>query len=372
MAEPRIRTLFVCNVLKDGGAERFVSNALQILDRRRFDLHLALFRDEVIYDLPDDIPVHLLQKYRRLDIPRAVWRLKTVFEKLEPDIVLTPHTGISLFAGEALRFSEHRPAWIARIAIDPCAEDRGLYGWWSRRALRQADVFLANGDALAEAFEGRYPFAAGRVRRLYNPTNFEQIDERAQAAPDLRFSGKPTIVSAGRLHPQKRFDILLEAFARLRAHRDVDLIILGEGELRQALERQVAELGLQNAVRLPGFLNNPFAVFARAHLFVLSSDFEGLPNVLIEAQGLGIPAIATDCPTGPAEIIVPDETGLLIPPGDPAALADAMGRLLDDPELLCAMGMRARKQAREKFDSAHIVQELTELLVNCVNIRKSA
>ena len=106
------------------GAEREVSrdrgqhrSRLQVGGLRRgerFDLHLALFRQEVVYDLPSDIPVHLLEKHRLTDIPRAIWRLRALLEKLRPDVVLTPHTGISLFAGEALRLSRNRPAWIAR------------------------------------------------------------------------------------------------------------------------------------------------------------------------------------------------------------------------------------------------------------------
>ena len=258
------------------------------------------------------------------------------------------------------------------MANNPNKQDHGVYGWWARRTLRRADIYLANAKALADSFEAFYPFATGRVRLLHNPTNFSQIDLRAAEPTDLDLTRRPTIVSVGRLHPQKRFDVLLEAFARVRRSLDVELIILGDGDLRDALEKQAVSLGVQDAVRFPGFLTNPYAVMARANLFVLSSDFEGLPNALIEAQGLGIPAVATDCPTGPADIVVPGQTGQLVPMQDPQAMADAMHALLAAPAQLNAMGTCSRRLTREKFDAPRIIEQLSDMFANPLDMRRSA
>ena len=365
----RVKVLFVVNVLTAGGAERFVSTALKILDRRQFDPVLALFRQEIVYHLPEDVPVIIFEKRSKLHIPRTIWRLKNLIEKMQPDIVVTPHTGISFFAGEALRLTRHKPFWIARVANDPDSEDKGLYGLWAARTLSRADLFLANSRGLAAAFEKRYSFSKGRVSCLYNPTDFGAIDDLARQSSAVVFAERPVILSVGRLHPQKRFDVLIEGLSRVRRHVDASAVILGEGPSRQALCRDIERLGLGDSVQLPGFLDNPYAVMAKADLFVLSSDFEGLPNVLIEAQGLGLPVVAADCPYGPREIISPGETGLLVPPGNAGELAEAIVSLLQNPKNLRRMGTNAREKARQSFSLERIAHDLNSLLKRIIDQR---
>jgi glycosyltransferase involved in cell wall biosynthesis len=146
-------------------------------------------------------------------------------------------------------------------------------------------------------------------------------------------------MGVGRLNPQKDFGTLLRAFAALRREREARLIVLGEGEEREALARLAAELGVANDVDMPGFADNPYAHMSKAALFVLSSRFEGLPTVLVEAMACGTPVVATDCPSGPSEILEGGRLGGLVPVGDADALARAMAEALDRPvptELLCA------------------------------------
>ncbi|MCZ6872143.1 MAG: glycosyltransferase, partial [bacterium] len=134
----------------------------------------------------------------------------------------------------------------------------------------------------------------------------------------------PVLLAVGRLAKQKDFGTLLRAFARLRRSQPARLLILGEGPERPALETLVRELGLEQDVRLPGFVDNPYAYMARASAFVLSSLWEGLPTVLVEALFCGAPVVATDCPSGPREILRGGELGGLVPMRDPVALADSM------------------------------------------------
>jgi glycosyltransferase involved in cell wall biosynthesis len=149
--------------------------------------------------------------------------------------------------------------------------------------------------------------------------------------PWLRPGEPPVIMGSGRFQRQKDFPTLLRAFARVRGGRVCRLIILGEGKGRAGLESLVRELGLSGEVDLPGFVPNPYPLIARAALFVLSSAWEGSPNVLTEALALGVPAVSTDCPSGPAEILGGGRFGPLVPVGDVAALADAMERTLASP-----------------------------------------
>jgi len=170
----------------------------------------------------------------------------------------------------------------------------------------------------------------------------------------------------GRLGPQKRPDLALESVAILRAHRpelDVRLWMCGTGPWRARIERQAAALGLGDAVRILGFQDNPFVLMRAADLLLSTSDFEGLPNALIEAQGLGLPAVATRCPYGPAEVVEEGSTGLLVPPGDAQALAEGAGAILADPGRRAAMGAAAAARARERFGLERLLPRWQELLV---------
>ncbi len=145
------------------------------------------------------------------------------------------------------------------------------------------------------------------------------------------------ILAAGSMKPQKNHALLIRAFAKLLKTRDARLMILGEGPLRAELEALVKSEGLIGKVVMPGFVSDPTAYYRSANLFVLSSDYEGFGNVIVEALACGIPVVSTDCPSGPAEILDGGRYGRLVPVGDADALADAMSIALQtpfDPELL--------------------------------------
>ena len=141
----------------------------------------------------------------------------------------------------------------------------------------------------------------------------------------------PLIVAAGRLAPWKGFADLIDAIALVRAHHQVRLLILGDGPLREDLQQRIAAHGLVNAVQLLGYVENPLKYFARADLFALSSHVEGLPNVLVEAMMCGCTPVATDCPTGPREVLDDGRYGYLVKPRDPRSIADGILQALDCP-----------------------------------------
>lgn len=147
--------------------------------------------------------------------------------------------------------------------------------------------------------------------------------------PLITGKSKPTFISAGRLAPQKNFQLLIRAFAKVRAGKDCSLIILGEGALRPELEALALELGVKDDVHLPGFQPDPHAWFSKCEAYVMSSKAEGLASVLLEALAAGTRLISTDCPSGPAEIIQDGKYGTLVPVDDAEALAAAMLDVLD-------------------------------------------
>ena len=144
-------------------------------------------------------------------------------------------------------------------------------------------------------------------------------------------AGRPVLVFAGRLEVEKDLGTLLRAFARLRTECDCRLLIIGDGRLRPEVEAERDALGLGDAVDMPGWAANPYPYLRLASLVVLSSIWDALPTVLIEALALGTPVVSTECGAGPREILDGGRYGLLVPTGDPEALAAAMARTLADP-----------------------------------------
>lgn len=160
--------------------------------------------------------------------------------------------------------------------------------------------------------------------------------------PPAKLESK-VLVAAGRLTPQKGFDLLIEAFVTVGArHPDWRLRIFGSGAQHDELAARISKLGLTDQVQLPGPTRQLDKELEAASGYVLSSRFEGLPMVLLEASAAGVPAVAFDCPTGPREIVDHGRTGLLVPPEDVAALADGMLRLIENPAERRAMGAAAR------------------------------
>ncbi len=174
------------------------------------------------------------------------------------------------------------------------------------------------------------------VRVVPSPIVHAGLQAKAREAaehPWFNDGGPPVVLGVGELCERKDFATLLQAFARLRKEMECRLLILGEGRKRQELESLAASLGVKSAVSLPGFVANPYAFMSRAALFVLASRCEGSPVVLMEALACGAPVVATDCPSGPREILQGGRLGPLVPIGDVEALARAMQSVLLQPPL---------------------------------------
>lgn len=378
----RLRVLLVSHSLGGGGAERFAATLAARLDRERFRPAVCVATDGGAYPVPADVPVTDLG-YRGLrDLPGAVVRLARHLRRERPDVVLSNVLSTNCLTGAALALVRERPPWVARVGNAPEHGDPRLQRLFARRAYRRADRIVTNSRGLREGFLRYYPgLQEERCLALPNPTDFEEIDRRAaEALPgELRARlgddlapGVARLLWVGRLGPQKRPDLALECLARLRGLRgetggpespvDARLWMCGEGPWRGRLERRAEVLGLAGAVRFLGFLDNPFPLMRAADLFLLTSDFEGLPNALIEAQGLGLPAVATRCPYGPDEVVADGETGVLVPPGDAEALAVAAAALLGDPERRRAMGEAASRRARELFGLPRVLPRWEALL----------
>jgi glycosyltransferase involved in cell wall biosynthesis len=218
------------------------------------------------------------------------------------------------------------------------AEKTALERWLRyapiRRLYPHIDRIVAVSDGVAEDTVRIARIPRQRISVIRNPVITPDLDRLAAAPcthPWLAPDQPPVILGAGRLQRQKDFPTLIRAFSRLPRTGGYRLGILGEGGGRSKLEALIGELGLTDRVALLGFQDNPYAWLARARLFVLSSAWEGSPNVLTEAMALGVPVVSTDCPSGPYELLDGGRFGPLVPVGDAMALAAAMQRTLEQP-----------------------------------------
>ena len=204
---------------------------------------------------------------------------------------------------------------------------RRLFPALTRLAYPSADAIVAVSRGAAEDLAKIAHLPIERVQVIPNPIVTPELQEKAAAVPDHPWFGPgepPVILAIGRLAPQKDFPTLIHAFAGVRKRHAVRLLILGEGPDRPELEGLIRQLGLQRDVGMPGFVRNPYAFLSRSALFVLSSRWEGLPTVVVEALYCKTPVISTDCPSGPREILADGRFGKLVPVGEVAKLEQAM------------------------------------------------
>jgi len=210
--------------------------------------------------------------------------------------------------------------------------------WWQLFSMRRfypwADAVIFPSDGAASDFAALTGFSPKRLHAIPNAVVDPELSRLSQEAPEhpwLAGKGPPLILGAGELCARKDFATLIRAFARGQARRPSRLMILGEGRQRRNLEGLAQALGVGDKVALPGFVTNPYAYMARAMVFVLSSLWEGSPNVVVEAMAVGTPVVCTDCPSGPREILKGGTYGPLVSVGNYEALARAIEETLEHP-----------------------------------------
>ena len=354
-----------------GGAERVALTLIRSFVARghSVDLLLKNAHGDLLRFLPEGVRVLDLEASRVRNVVRPLARY---LRQERPDAIqvsMWPLTVAAIIArklsGTRTRLIVSDHAALSRQYAGRGLVHRQLLKWTIRLFYPWADarVVVAADAGRDLALLSGLPLGAFEV--IYNP-----VDPVRRQAPDPeveRLWGGPgsRILNVGRLAAQKNQRLLLDAFARLAAGREARLLILGEGQLRGQLERRAAELGIADRVAMPGFRIDPQPFYESADLFVLSSDFEGYPLVLIEALQCGLPIVSTDCPTGPSEILAGGEAGRLVPCGDAAGLAEAMAAELQstrEPEVLKARAAELSRDAAERYLELMTPQDLTSTI----------
>lgn len=332
----RPKILFIINSLAGGGAERVMTTILtHSADRRdRFDMGLVLLDEEpVAYPVPDWLPIHRLNA--RFSTLRSLFGLRRLIGRQRPDLTLSFLTRANVANGFAMA-GRGRP-WIISERINTSVQlGRGPRALVSKALVRAAypaaSKIIAVSHGVGEELVGNFGVARDKIEVISNPVDVELIQRRGAGIPTVKVA-PPFVMAMGRLVEKKNFAMLLDAFAR--AEIPGRLVIAGEGPLLSVLQHQAERLGIADRVVLPGFLDNPYALLAKAATFALSSNAEGFPNALVEALALGVPVVATNCADGPAEILagadrhaitppVHAAAGLITPPNDADAFAQAL------------------------------------------------
>lgn len=326
--------------VRAGGAQRVIVNLVQGIAERGLPVHLVLAAvDGAFLDqLPPAVRVVDLRARRLL---RSLGPLAAYLRREQPRVLVSSMSHANLIALWAAKLARRNTPVVVTVhtSVSQANPTRsGLADRLSPYLVRTFYPWAASVVAVSRGAADDLIRTSGLpgdlVRVVYNPVITPEILTLVRQAPDHAWfaPGEPlVIVGVGRLTAAKDFPTLIRAFAEVRRHRPVRLIILGDGEERPKLEALIAELGVAEDVALPGFRSNAMAYMARSALFVLSSAWEGLPTVLIEALAAGTRVVSTDCHSGPREILQEGRLGPLVPVGDAPALARAILQALDRP-----------------------------------------
>jgi glycosyltransferase involved in cell wall biosynthesis len=290
------------------------------------------------HDVPRSVRVIDLKAKR---MSRSVPALVRYLKRERPNVLLSTLNTTNVASVVATRIAGTATRTVLRQATGFPQKRRGPYTFngalispLMRCTYPLADAVIAVSQGVAADLARIARLPLNRIHVAPNPVVTEELLRMARTTPShpwLAPGAPPVILGAGRLTEEKDFATLMCAFARVRRRVLARLLILGDGEERSTLEELIRKLGIENCAQLPGFVRNPFAFMSRAAVFVLSSAWEGMPNVLIQALACGAPVVASDCKSGPREILQDGRYGRLVPVGDAGALAKAIVSVLDQP-----------------------------------------
>jgi glycosyltransferase involved in cell wall biosynthesis len=334
-SDPGTDAAFFLQDLSGGGAEKIMASlANEFVERGlRVDFVLVQATGVNLKFLSEKIRiVDLRARNTYTCLPALVRYLR----QSQPRVFLSSLDLTNLMALIARKISRVNTRLVIRIEIMVSAQKRPFFKKKLEKLLLTsiypwADDIVAISKNIAEDIKEYARISPNKIHLLYNPVITPDLLNKTREDAGhvwLKNGQPPVILGAGRLTEQKDFETLLRAFAILRKKMDVRLIILGEGERRSDLEKIVRHFDIEKNVDLHGYVENPYSFMHQSKVFVLSSKWEGLPSVVIQALACGCPVISTDCPGGVREILADGAYGDLVPVGDAAAMAEAIQKVL--------------------------------------------
>ncbi len=337
------KLMFYINTLETGGAERVMSQLASHFQQRGYAVTLVTsYPSQGEYPLDEGIRRIYLQPEklhgsRLMRNIKLINGLRRICRQENPSLLISfmqePNFR-AILATIGLPIKT-----VVSVRNDPNREYAGIVG----RVVGKCLLPLADGCVFqTEQAKAWFP------RKLQKKSKII-FNEVSNTVFDVVRHSPQHIVTLGRLTPQKNHALLIRAFAKIAdKYPDQNLLIYGKGDKKEALEAQIRDLGMADRALLMGVTTDVPAILSRAGIFVLSSDYEGMPNALMEALAAGVPSISTDCPCGGPQMLIRNgENGLLVPVGDVEAMTSAMDQLLSEPQLAEKLGLAARESARQ-------------------------
>lgn len=321
---------------RGGGAERSMISVANHFAKEGFNVDIAFVNAQGAFLKYVDPSVNVVDFQKS----RTVYCLTKLIRYLffaKPRVLICVMEHLSVVAIIAKAICRSRSKVI--VSVRNTITERSVKQRWASRdrikrwIFQRADGYIAVSESAKDAFSATYGIEANDIKVIYNPLDLSEIDclaEQVPRHPWARNKDLPIVLGVGRLTPQKDFLSLVKAFSLVREQIKCRLVILGEGEQRQEIESAIKFFGLQDDVLLPGFVDPPYSWMKNSDVFVLSSAWEGLPGVLLQAMACGTPVVATDCPGGNAEILQNGKWGSLVPVGDHAALAQEIVNIIEN------------------------------------------
>lgn len=356
------RIFYLITELDIGGAEKCLYQLASRLDRGRYEpVVCCLFGQGEIGGWLEarGVRVEYLAMRSKLDVG-VVPRLCQLLRRYRPHVVHTFMFHANIVGRIAARLSGV-PVVVSSIRV--AEEGRRYHVWLDGLTHRLVDCETCVSEQVRAFTAKQARIPAEKLVTVPNGVETQQFEcaggamrQELGLAPDI-----PVITTIGRLNEQKGLPFLLRAAGEVvKEQPDATFLLIGAGPLEGELRRQVADLGLGGSVRFLGWRGDVPQILADTDVFVLASLWEGMPNVVLEAMASAVPVVATDV-HGTAELVVDQETGLLVPPGEPAPLAEALLGLLESPERAAAMGRRGRQRVEEHFSMEAMVRRNEEL-----------
>lgn len=346
--------------LAGGGAERVKLCLAQEWLLQGYEVEFVLLRKEgaLLPLVPKGATIHSLNCKR---LRSSIKPLVTYLRENQPSALLAAMWPLTVIAILAHRLAG-RPGRLVVSDHAALSQLPEAQGWRKRLVLRAsialtyplADKRVAVSNGVADNLARLGWLDRQGITVIYNPAARGFL-QSCNHVPDLwePLPGK-RVISVGTLKSQKDHALLIRAFSLVRKKINASLVILGEGSLRPNLEQLISKLDLCDVVKLPGFVLDPYPWYREADLFVLSSQYEGFGNVIVEAMECGLPVVSTDCEAGPSEILNGGQFGKLVPVGDVVALAEAMLEVLSEPPSPAQQKVRAAEFSVERAAQAYL------------------
>jgi glycosyltransferase involved in cell wall biosynthesis len=337
MSDKNGKITFFLPSLEGGGAERVIVNLAREFSAKKIIVDLVLAKAEGPYlsEVPKEVRVIDLNSSRVLkSLPKLISYLK----KERPGALVSSlnHANIvAILAGKLARTDTkiivREDNTLSLSFANSSSLKARIILFLVRIFYRWADLIIAVSEGVKDDLVNFAKLSPDKIKVIYNPVITPELFQKVKEPVSHKWFGLkelPVILGAGRLTKQKDFPTLIKAFSLVYQELDARLVILGEGEERQNIEKLAKDLGVSEYLWMPGFIDNPYKFMSKASVFVLSSIYEGFANVLAEALACGVPIVSTDCENGPREILEDGKYGKLVPVGDYLAVSEAIEEII--------------------------------------------